>query len=466
MKFKESLETWEKFRDGYVATDEEFAELLTTARTSKGAPQSMWGRMRRVLERHAPFDSKTKTKDAAEETRRCRCIADIGIYSETPEDLVSAYIKSRNIFMDFNGNFYTRSKARKKDRDADYIDKKIYLLSVKLKLFSNRAPITAAFQNWQVDECDRQLAEGFDRVRYAPSIDPHQTELRKLVHLIVADADNASDTARNQAAAQIALSNFIYRVKNHMDGQSKHGAHLMPIFHGKQGCGKTTLVEHFLSPISDFKSEVGFEIFHDNSSFYQLSKMPVMSFDEMAGIGKADVETLKGVMTSTGRQMRQAYQTASVKRVVSTFIGCSNRDIRTLIRDETGNRRFLQIDMKLADRKDIYKIDMLKIWRSVDESGIAPIYANKQLLQSVQHQQRYQSPIEEWLDTMPMTGPTKAATLFAKEYRHWLDEHYPGDTKFANAQKFGLELTRMMKAGLTNRLSITKKQGTNYYSIL
>lgn len=462
MKFKENLEMWEKFPAGHIATMEQLAELLVTAQTSKNVPQSMWGRLRRVLERHAPFDSKTKTKDAERETQRCRCFSDIGIYPETVEDLISAFVKSRNVVMKFDGRFTIRGK----NSDANYIENMIYLWCEKLKLFNNKKAISAAFQNWQSDEDDRQLAEAVDRVRYDPSIDPQQTELTKLVQLVVAGAGNPSDTARNQSAAETALSSFIYRVKNHMRGQWKHGAHLMPIFHGRQGCGKTTLVNHLLSPIEGFDSEIGFEMLRDNSSFYQLSKMPVMFFDEMAGIGKADVETLKGVMTSTGRQMRQAYQTASVKTVVSTFIGCSNRDIRTLIRDETGNRRFLQIDMKHTGREEIHQIDMLKIWRSVDENNVAPIYANKQLVQSVQHQQRYQSPIEEWLESVPATGPTKAANLFANEYRHWLDAHYPGDTKFANAQKFGLELTRLNDDGLTNRLSITKKQGVNYYRIV
>lgn len=452
---------WGKFPAGHIATGEQLANLLTAAQTSKNASPKMWEAMKRVLEEHAPFKGNSKKKDAERETRRCRCISDIGIYPYSIEEFIAAFFKSRKIVMKFDGRFSEKGTRCK----ASYVLHLLYVWCDGFNMF-NRHSAFSAFQIWVVEEQGRQLAKAFEQIRFDPSVDPQQTELTKLAHLIVADADNAADTVRNQKAAVTALSNFIYRVKNHMSGKEEHGSHLMPVLFGDQGCGKTTLVRHFLGPISDFKSEVGFEMLRDNSSFYQLSVIPVMFFDEMSGIGKADLEMLKGIMTSESRQMRQAYQIASTETVISTFIGCSNRDIRTLIRDETGNRRFLQIDMKLADRKDIYQIDMLKIWRSVDENGVAPIYANKQLIQSVQHQQRYQSPIEEWLDTMSMTGPTKAATLFAKEYRHWLDEHYPGHTKFANAQQFGLELTRMMKAGLTNRLSITKKQGTNYYSIL
>jgi len=121
--------------------------------------------------------------------------------------------------------------------------------------------------------------------------------------------------------------------------------------------------------------------------------------------------------------------------------------------------------MKLADRKDIYQIDMLKIWRSVDEDGQAPLFENKQQIEDVQEEQRCKSPIEEWLDTMPAFKDAKASVLFANQYSYWLNQNYPGDAKYMNVRKFGLELTRLVSESRVDNLTFTKKQGTNYYSI-
>ncbi|HBS25225.1 VapE domain-containing protein [Thalassospira sp.] len=460
MNFIDHLKMWEEFPAGHIATEELLADLLTAAQTSKNASPEMWEMMKRVLEEHAPFKGRNKKKDAENETQRCRSIADLGIYPRNVKELIIAFIESCNIEMNFNGSFTMRGEAS----EANYIQNEMELWSSDVKYFSERS-IRAAFQNWQVDERKRRTKAAYKKIRYVPDSDPDQLELDKLIHLIVANAGDATETDRNRKAAKVAISNFIYRVKNHMRGKWKHGCHLMPVLYGSQGCGKTTVVQHLTSPIDEFISDVGFGMLNDNAQLHQVTVMPVMFFDEMAGIKSADVEALKGVMTANTKQIRQIYEAASVKTIVSTFIGCSNRDIRTLIRDETGNRRFLQIDMKLADRKDIYQIDMLKIWRSVDEDGQAPLFENKQQIEDVQEEQRCKSPIEEWLDTMPAFKDAKASVLFANQYSYWLNQNYPGDAKYMNVRKFGLELTRLVSESRVDNLTFTKKQGTNYYSI-
>ncbi len=85
---------------------------------------------------------------------------------------------------------------------------------------------------------------------------------------------------------------------------------------------------------------------------------------------------------------------------MSTFIGCSNKDISDTIRDETSNRRFFQIAVMKVDLAALERIDPLCIWRSIDENAKAPMYANKadlDLITTIQTEQRHRGPVEEWL---------------------------------------------------------------------
>ena len=108
------------------------------------------------------------------------------------------------------------------------------------------------------------------------------------------------------------MTNFIHRVKNHLgamagmkhsSGETRwhHHTHVMPVLYGAQEDGKTLAVKTLLRAVSDLSTGMGFEVLEDNSKQNMLSYMPVMSFDELAGLKNVNVRSWKGIMTEEKR---------------------------------------------------------------------------------------------------------------------------------------------------------------------
>ena len=426
-----------------LLTDQELAELTLAAKGSGHAHASNWAKFRRVLSEFTDL-----TKPGARQTfRECRLIADLGAYPYSVTEFVPLFLTSRRRPMKFSGEFTNSA-------DADFILGDMIIWNGEILgggLVFAESQIKAAFANWQVMEKDRLLAHAFREVAHDPAADP--MELTAFATMMTAPtAGDPVKTARDIRACEIALRNFIYRVKNHMRQQWRHSVHLMPVFYGPQGSGKTTAVRHLLSPISDFTSAVGFDLFEHDAKLMKLSVTPVMFFDELAGITKAENERLKDFMHSESRELRRLYGNPVNRTLVSTFIGCTNKDISTLIRDETGNRRYLQIETPRLDRAEIVKFDALAMWRSVDENADAPLYANADDLNAildVQAEQRHFGKVEHWLNECqrhPEEGVT-ATALFTAYYLPWITDMYPGQDRFETLQAFGKELNRMIREG-------------------
>lgn len=436
MTFEENMELWEAFTGGYVATLEQLTDLVAAAEVADSVHPASWPRLAKLLIAHGGFQSE---KDARAEANRCRIVSDLGVYPYDARQWVDAFLIARRYSINFRGVMR---------QSVSYIEWEMKLLRAQHGLFTD-ALLVAAFSMWRVDQAARLLADGFADVRHDPSVTSE--ELDRFAAYITAPVDDPEVFARNVRATTVALANMIHRTKNHMRKRWSHSTHLMPILFGPQGNGKSTAVEHLMSPIEQFCTVAGFDILEDNSRMYDLSVLPVMFFEELAGIGKADVEKIKGLMTAKCRQLRQAYEKATTATLVSTFIGCTNHDVSTLIRDTSGNRRFLQIETPKMDRAEIGKFNALAIWRSVDEDAEAPLYANASDLEAVhalQSEQRHQSPVERWMfddQTIPQTR-MKSSELFAEHFGPWLRAMDPGAEKRWSESSFGKELNRLMKA--------------------
>ena len=92
--------------------------------------------------------------------------------------------------------------------------------------------------------------------------------------------------------------------------------------------------------------------------------------------------------------MRDVYERASPRRVVSTFIGCTNEDINGLIRDKSGNRRFFQFMTKRVDVAAMEEIDASLsgvAWTRTPEPMVRA-RRRLQIVKEMQAEQRYKSP--------------------------------------------------------------------------
>ena len=461
MSFSTLISQYAARHKGHLLSDTELAELLVEAKLATDAHPAEWATFRRVLTKFTDLTAP----EAKADYRTCRITADLGAYPYSVTEFIPLFLRAKGYRMKFTGDFGNVT-------DADFILNQMSIWSHEIiggaPVFAD-SQIKAAWANFIVQEKVRLMQEGYRRVAFDPSADA--TELKRFAAFVtMATPEDPAKTARDVRATEIALRNFIFRVKNHMRERWHHGIHMMPVFYGPQGSGKTTAVRHLLSPVEDYTSAVGFDVFEHDSKMYTLSTIPVMFFDELAGITKAENERLKDIMHTRQRELRKIYGSPVNRTLISTFIGCSNKEISTLIKDETGNRRYLQIDTPLTlSRAEIHAFDAMAMWRSVDEDGEPPLYADADDLRAVQElqaDQRHLSNVENWIEsdlTIPRY-PASAGDLFTGHFIPWLSANYPNQERFENVVKFGRELQRMIRAG-HERLSVKNGPTKKLYMI-
>lgn len=403
--FENELNTWRQAGGKWSPSDAETDLLMVYAEGARTASRWTWGALRAQLIQRCDMG----VKEAAEKVRRVRIKADLGTYPHTGDELIPAWLAARGYRMDFHFRFEGTGGVLE---DINFVTNELRLWCEDFGHLGRQAE--PALQNFMTREFRTVWRDKFADLRHDPAEDPNRDELRRLVNLIVADGETAEDTARDRLAAETVLANFIHRVKNHIGGFAgirngnaerwHHWSHVMPVLFGGQGCGKTRTVDHLLSPLGPMASGASFDLLEKQFQIQKLADTPVLFFDELGGVTKAEVEKVKAVMTERVRNMDRKNREMTVRTIVSTFIGCTNRDLRMVMRDETGNRRFLQIAMKpkgTIDLRDIEGIDMLKVWRSVDEDAAAP-YSTGAMTSVVtaQEGQRHKDAVAQFVDDL------------------------------------------------------------------
>lgn len=163
------------------------------------------------------------------------------------------------------------------------------------------------------------------------------------------------------------MSHWIWQVKKKMLKQLPT-YHIMPIFYGKQGGGKTMALNRFIGPIANFRLDIDMKEAADSKCFAAMEENYVIVFDEMQGAGKADIDALKKQVTTDFNNYRPLHTNYMLKsRQSCSFIGATNRPVGEQILDATGMRRFYEIHcLDSFDRAILEDIDYKALWQSID----------------------------------------------------------------------------------------------------
>jgi hypothetical protein len=250
----------------------------------------------------------------------------------------------------------------------------------------------------------------------------------------------------NQQETKTVLKHFIWQVKRKMF-RKPVSYHMMPVFHGLQGAGKSIVIKRFCNPIIDFFASTTFREMTDNRS-HDIWKNFVLFFDEMGHSATSNLEDIKRKITEDtfiSRILRTNSDTLVVNR--ATMIGASNKDLSTLIFDDTGMRRFFQIACKaILDWDTTADIDYAKLWRSVNENQETPLLNDPDILLSikqVQASKRQITMLEKWLrnrkHVIGVEEKINATTLF-EEFVEFEIANNGSKKSESNSTKFGRTL--------------------------
>lgn len=245
---------------------------------------------------------------------------------------------------------------------------------------------------------------------------------------------------------QVKRKAFNLPVKNHM----------MVVFSGAQNAGKSENIRHLLRPLGPLTVETSAKYLTDDRSYSSFNDFYVMFVDELADAKKADMDTLKHVITApevSYRPMRT--NDLTTVRQNCTFISCINHSLADVLLDTTGMRRFWEITLSPTYMEQhqehwarINGQDHLAIWRSIDENVevpfIAPFFPE---IHVKQEEMKQLTSVEEWVLETGMVpcadgvGVKESATQLFLNYRKHCQEFgriYP-----FTQTRFGRELRKL-----------------------
>lgn len=220
-------------------------------------------------------------------------------------------------------------------RDVDYAGVRNYIESIYGIVASSKI--------------DDALALEFEKQSYNPVVDYIKSlkwDKVKRVDTLLIDYFGAEDTLYTRAAIRKTLVGAIARVFN-----PGIKFDLVLTLVGGQGTGKSTFVKLLGK---EWFSDT-FNTLQGKEAYEQLQGAWLIELSELSGLRKAEVETIKQFISKCEDMFRPAYG-----RVVETykrqcvFIGTTNT--KDFLRDPSGNRRFMPIDIDYTTRgKSIWK---------------------------------------------------------------------------------------------------------------
>lgn len=332
--------------------------------------------------------------------------------------------------------------ANAEGANIDSLGRELRLIADKFDLGFRDSVISDAIAAWLEDTTRQMKVDALMAIAFERGLATGQAGTDMWAKMEAACFDT---TATKPGFPIAVMRKFMWQVKRKARGMSVTN-HLMPVLTGPQGKGKTQFVLKLTKPLEHFKREVDFNLITDGKTADIWSSL-ILFIDEMGFAKKADVDVVKNAITAEARSIRTMRQNHSAPVAnQSTLIGCSNKSLGQLFRDETGGRRFAELVwLQQPDWDALNDVDWVMLWKSVDEKGPDPMVAANfmNVLAEQQEENRNQHPVEIWIRE---EGHTYKKWTLASEihrtFREWEQVAFPrSDT---NQNTFGRTLTNLI----------------------
>lgn len=248
------------------------------------------------------------------------------------------------------------------------LDAGVHRVGVLLTRAANDARLSA----------EANILKWLERIEALPGDD---SELRRWLRLMERD-----DTGKMEHECNVqAMKQFIWQVKR---GIVKKPAvwQVAPIFWSKEGgTGKSFNIRRIIEPIAAFSRNVNVDELSEKFSGRLFAQTLVAFLDEFAGVEKADVATLKSILTGKPIDRRSMHSESgfySINRM--SCIASTNLAPPHGFIDHTGARRFWSIhcsgermDGPSPRQEGFDSIDPDKVWAAISVHDRCPHYDPK-----------------------------------------------------------------------------------------
>ncbi len=248
-----------------------------------------------------------------------------------------------------------------------------------------------------------------------PEVPEALDELRKFVVAVAGSAD---------IAVVGGFLQFMWCVKRSLAGLMREHDTMPVLYNRIQGNGKSTAVRHLVGPMSELVDFINVETLADERKRPDLGKFVVGIWDEMEGADKRDTDAIKNALSSqtvSYRPMR-TNDNVTMPRLMN-FIGTSNKPLAAMVRDSSGNRRFVEIEtLAKLDHDAINGINYPLLWQAVSENAAAPAKCVLGEIRAHQAVGRFQDSVQMWLEYEDVEpGKWAAAEAWRGLYVTWCE---------------------------------------------
>ena len=154
----------------------------------------------------------------------------------------------------------------------------------------------------------------------------------------------------------------------HNDMKKPFSLDIVLVFKGKQGTGKTRLLEALTLDSRYFGDGVVLDVRNKDDIMQSLSKW-ICELGEISSTFKKDIDSLKAFISKSVDEFRVPYGKTAVQYPrMTSFCGTVNED--EFLIDRTGNRRFAVIPLQedlYIDYDDIKNFDFLQLWAEINK---------------------------------------------------------------------------------------------------
>ena len=240
-----------------------------------------------------------------------------------------------------------------------------------------------------------------------------------------------------------AIKSMLWQVKRKARGHYFNNWPLMVIFTGGQGYAKTSALKALFMPINTLVcGSKSLSDFNNSFNTIDFSRYLVVPFDDMSTHVKYDVALLKRLVSENDYQHRNpAAKLPQKLDNISTLYGTANQSVAATIPDDTGARRWWEIDSpnRQATDTDIERLKTIPFedcWLSVDgadeENPRTPFRAAMQVRQHAE--MRHVSSLEEAVNSLLTfdasieeadSAQLDEIYIFIREWYHTQDQRVP-----------------------------------------
>ena len=202
------------------------------------------------------------------------------------------------------------------------------------------------------------------------------------------------------------------------------------VLDGVQGIGKSSLFKDLIGD-QYYSETLSMGDMNDKSGAEKLQGFWIVEIAELAGMKKADIEKVKGFLSTTDDKYRPSYGRTVESHPRQCVIIASVNGERGYLRDITGNRRFWVVKVKQTEQRkrwNFSKEERDQIWaeaRKYYEDG-EKLYLEGDMIEAAEDAQMQameederKGLVEEYLNTLL---PANWDSMDLYERRNWLSE--------------------------------------------